>query len=177
MGADAIEGFFVQWKGLVIGAAASSVEDDVFVDAFVAVPVGAENVMTVKGGHGYSSSSKFSSMILTASSTKALKVQFFPRIAFSTSSITSTRKRIDLLDVGGISGILTGLMSSPVLYFLFLHIYFIIRKAHVYVARSPNNGLTSVRLLSLYDMTNCLTDTGHFCLFCNGKAKTFFAVC
>ena len=102
MGTDMGKGFLVQREGRVVGTAASDVEDDVFKYAFVVGPIDAEDVAAVENRHGFSSSSKFSSIILTASTTKALKVQFFPRIAFSTSSITSIGKRIDLLAVGGI---------------------------------------------------------------------------
>ena len=52
------------------------------------------------------SSSKFSRATLTASTTKAVKVQDLPDIAFSTSSITSLGKRMLLVVVGGTDGIL-----------------------------------------------------------------------
>ena len=54
----------------------------------------------------FSKFSKFSKATRTASITKAENVQFCPLMAFSTCSITSLGKRIHLLVVGGIEGIL-----------------------------------------------------------------------
>lgn len=53
-----------------------------------------------------SSSFRFSKATRTASTTKAVKVQSFPLIAVSTSSITSFGNLIHLFVVGGIDGIL-----------------------------------------------------------------------
>lgn len=56
------------------------------------------------------SSFKFSNIIFTAAMTKAEKVQFFPWMAASTCSMTSFGKRMVLLVVLGMEGILNFLM-------------------------------------------------------------------
>lgn len=75
------------------------------------------------------SSSKFSNATLTASITKAVKVQFFPSIAFSTSSITSFGKRMHLFVVGGIDGILNFLivLTSAILLYIKFFLLLLLR--------------------------------------------------
>ena len=77
--------------------------------------------MTRSGGFVYFCSSKLSRATLTASITKAEKVQFFPCIAFSTFSIISFGKRMHLFVVGGTDGILKSLISSPLCIAIVLH--------------------------------------------------------
>lgn len=68
----------------------------------------------LRSGGVQSLSFRFSRATLTASTTNAEKVQFFPLIAASTWKIRSLGKRIDLLVVGGIDGILNFFnRSSP----------------------------------------------------------------
>ena len=67
---------------------------------------------TSAGALVFYSSFKFSNIILTAAMTKAEKVQFFPWMAASTFSMTSFGKRMVLLVVGGIEGILNFLMHQ-----------------------------------------------------------------
>ena len=69
-------------------------------------------------GHAYGSSVSSSSRRLsratrTASTTKAEKVQSFPRMTSSTSAITSTGNRILFGSVAGMLGILNFLIRSP----------------------------------------------------------------
>ena len=63
-----------------------------------------------------SSSFKFSIATLTASTTKAVKVQSFPFIASSTSSIILLGNLMHLLVVGGIDGILNFFIISLLQY-------------------------------------------------------------
>ena len=59
----------------------------------------------------YESSSKFFNAARVAAMTNALKVLFFPVIAFSTSAIKSFGKRIDFYVVSGTIGILNYIIT------------------------------------------------------------------
>ena len=83
-------------------------------------------------------SSKFSKATLTASITNAVKVQLLPSIAFSTFSIISLGKRIHLLVVGGIDGILNFFIVSPRNAIIFIIIYivcitYVLHKLKIYI--------------------------------------------